>query len=476
MCHLYSLTARSPTHIVARSSDRLEPAQTGMSAVDHHAYHDPDCQRYTDEQRDLLKQVQAFNRELVAAGEAGLDLSEILDRLDPDPARYLWVDEGGGHLGELIERARTLLRVAPPLPGHVRYSTAPTAAQSASRPTVATGLDGRLLVAWISWQPGAGDQAALALVFVACGDDDTAPGEDAGDGNGTEEGELLSDRYDLSGMTVRVGSKDFTEQLVLGQIARAALEAAGAEVELTENLTSPDGPRNALLAGEVDAAWEYTGTAWINYLGNEEPIDDPMEQWQAVKDQDLEENGVFWTEPAPFDDTYGFAYPRSAVDEFGVETVSDLAEFVTENPDQASLCVDPTFTTREDGLPRIEEVYDFEWPEDQFHQSDFGVIYTSVAEQDPCNFAEIFTTDGRIGALDLLVLEDDQNGFISYLSAVMMMEEYVDANPEMVDLFEEIGEPITEEIMIDLNERVDVDGEFPEDVAEQYLAEEGFTG
>jgi osmoprotectant transport system substrate-binding protein len=319
--------------------------------------------------------------------------------------------------------------------------------------------------------------AVLALVLAACGDGEGT--EDGGTDDGTTgdgaAGSLLSEKYDLSGMTVRFGSKDFTEQLVLGQIAAKALEAAGAEVELTENLTSPDGPRNALLAGEVDAAWEYTGTAWINYLGNEEPIDDPMGQWEATKEQDLEENGVFWTQPAPFDDTYGFAYPREAVEEFGVETVSDLAEFVTNNPDQASLCVDPTFTSREDGLPRIEEIYGFQWPADQFHQSDFGVIYSSVDQQDPCNFAEIFTTDGRISNLDLLVLEDDQNGFISYLSAVMMNEDYAEQNPELVQLFEEIAAPITEEIMIDLNERVDVDGEFPEDVAEQYLQEQGFV-
>jgi osmoprotectant transport system substrate-binding protein len=314
----------------------------------------------------------------------------------------------------------------------------------------------------------------LALGAAACSGDGPDDGGPPSDGGEETAGEDLSSRYDLSGVSVRFGSKDFTEALVLGQIGAQALEAAGADVELTEDLPSPDGPRNALLAGELDAAWEYTGTAWINYLGNEEPIEDPMEQWEAVRDEDLEENGVFWTEPAPFDDTYGIAYPRSAQEEFGIATMSELAEFVQENPEQASLCVDPTFVSRDDGLPRVEETYDFEWPRDQFHQSDFGVIYTSVAEQDPCNFAEVFTTDGRIGALDLLVLEDDENAFISYLSSVMMMADFAEQHPELADLFEEIGEPLTEEVMIDLNERVDVDGEFPEDVAEQYLREHGF--
>lgn len=315
----------------------------------------------------------------------------------------------------------------------------------------------------------------LALVAAACGGD----GEEAQElqeeaATVPAEGELLADRYDLSGLSVRFGSKDFTEQFVLGHIARAALEAAGADVDLTENLPSPAGTRDALLAGEIDAAWEYTGTAWINYLGHTEPIEDPREQFEAVKEEDLAENDVFWTEPAPFNDTYGFAYRAEAEDEFGIETISDLVEFVEENPDQATLCVDNNFQSRDDGLPRVEEVYDFTWPPDQMTVVDHGILYPSAAEGDPCNFTEVFTTDGRIAALDLKVLEDDQDAFISYLSSVMMMNDFHEENPQLADLFEEIGAPITEELMTELNRRVDVDGEFPEDVAEQYLRDLGF--
>jgi osmoprotectant transport system substrate-binding protein len=319
--------------------------------------------------------------------------------------------------------------------------------------------------------------AALALVAVACGDDngDTEVDDGAADAGGDGNGSIAA-TYDLDGLEIRVASKDFAEMLILGQIAAQALEAAGADVELIENLPSPDGPRNALLAGEADAAWEYTGTAWINYLGNDEPIDDPMEQFEAVRDADLEENGVFWAPPAPFDDTYGFAYQADAADDLdNITTVSELAEFVTNNPEDATLCVDSTFATRDDGLPRVEEVYDFEWPRDQTFESDFGIIYTSVADRDPCNFAEIFTTDGRIVALDLVPLEDDQNAFISYLSSVMMMDEFAQENPQLADLFEELGQPIDEETMTEMNAQVDVDGEFPEDVAREYLESQGFV-
>jgi osmoprotectant transport system substrate-binding protein len=321
--------------------------------------------------------------------------------------------------------------------------------------------------------------AAASLLLAACGggdEEETELSEGAEDGS-EAAGEGLAAEYDLDGLDVTVASKDFAEMLILGQIAAQALEEAGASVELVENLPSPDGPRNALLAGEADVAWEYTGTAWINYLGNDDAIADPMEQYEAVRDDDLEENGVVWAPPAPFDDTYGFAYQADAADDLGnVETISELAEFVEENPDDATLCVDATFASRDDGLPLIEEVYDFEWPREQLTESDFGVIYTSVADRDPCNFAEIFTTDGRITALDLYVIEDDQNAFISYLSSVMMMEELAEENPELLDLFEAIGAPIDEELMTEMNAAVDVDGEFPEDVAADYLESQGFLG
>ncbi|HEX2029654.1 MAG TPA: glycine betaine ABC transporter substrate-binding protein [Nitriliruptorales bacterium] len=316
---------------------------------------------------------------------------------------------------------------------------------------------------------------ALTTIAAACGGGDQPRGELAEEAATVSPSEdLLSERYDLSGVTVRFGSKDFTEQLVLGQIASKALEAAGASVRLVEDLPSPAGTRDALLAGEIDAAWEYTGTAWVNYLGHTEPIEDPMEQFEAVKEQDLERNDVFWTQPAPFNDTYGFAYRGEAEEEFGIETVADLVAFVEENPDQATLCVDNNFASRDDGLPRVEKVHDFTWPRDKLTVVDHSILYPSAAEGDPCNFTEVFTTDGRIAALDLKVLEDREGAFISYLSSVMMMSDFAQEHPQLADLFEEIGAPITEELMIELNRRVDVDGEFPEDVAEQYLRDLGF--
>ncbi len=321
--------------------------------------------------------------------------------------------------------------------------------------------------------------AVLALGVVACGSDDSG-----GSGSGTEGGgstagggggEQLSDNFDLSGVTVRIGSKDYTEQLILGQIAKQALEAAGATVQLTENLPSPAGARNALLAGEVDAAWEYTGTAYINYLKHDTPIDDPMAQYEAVKEEDLAQNNVFWTEPAPFDDTYGLAVRQDFADQNGLATLADVATFVQDNPDQATLCLDSTFGSRDDGLIRFEDAYGVTWPENQQTVQEFAIIYQATADGNPCNFGEVFTTDGRIKSLSLTLMEDNESAFISYLSAVQIDNDFNEANPDVAGVLDAIAAPIDEALMTDLNASVDVDGEFPEDAAATYLQDQGFT-
>lgn len=318
----------------------------------------------------------------------------------------------------------------------------------------------------------------LMLALAACGGGDEASDESEGSegaaGSSEGGGQLISEAYDLSGVSVRLGTKDFTEQLILGQLAKQAWEAAGATVNLTENLPSPAGARDALLAGELDAAWEYTGTAYINYLGHDQPIDDPMEQFEAVKEEDLEENDIFWTDPAPFDDTYGIATRRAFAEENGLQTLQDVADFIEENPDQATLCLDATFATRDDGLVRFEENFDVDWPRNQLTETEFAVIYQSTADGEPCNLGEVFTTDGRIQSLDLALMEDNENTFISYLSAVQIANDFYEENQDLAAVIETITPPLDEARMTELNARVDVDGEFPEDAATQYLQEEGF--
>ncbi len=129
------------------------------------AGHDHFRSEYTDEQRAHLDLVLAFNRELAAAGEGGRDLTRVTQALDPDPLRYMWVDEGDRQIPALIEKARGLLAESPELPGHARIGSrlAPGGA-FAARPSVAVGPDGTILLTWIEWQADVGEQVVVTLL------------------------------------------------------------------------------------------------------------------------------------------------------------------------------------------------------------------------------------------------------------------------------------------------------------------------
>ncbi|HEY8527861.1 MAG TPA: glycine betaine ABC transporter substrate-binding protein [Acidimicrobiales bacterium] len=132
---------------------------------------------------------------------------------------------------------------------------------------------------------------------------------------------------DLSGVSLTVGSKEFTEQLILGHITRLALEDAGADVSDQTGLVGSTASREALTSGEIDLYWEYLGTGWITYLENTEAIPDPQEQYEAVRDADAE-NGITWLPPAPFNNTYAIATTNEVAEEHGITQISDIAELI----------------------------------------------------------------------------------------------------------------------------------------------------
>ena len=289
-------------------------------------------------------------------------------------------------------------------------------------------------------------------------------------------GGSITEDYDLSDVELTVGSKEFTEQLILGHVARIALEAAGATVNDEIGLAGTAIVREALLAGEIDLYWEYTGTGWITHLGETEPIPSAQQQYEAVAERDLEENDIRWLEPGLFDNTYAVAVHESAAEEYDLSTLSDLQRLLDENPDAATFCIASEFATRDDGLPGMEEHYNISFPDDNLVMLDEGAIYSEVADRSNCNLGEVFATDGRIAALDLTVLEDDREFFPVYNPAVTIRDEVYQEHPELGDLFGEIASRLDTETMQDLNARVDEAGEFPEEVAEDWLRSEGFIG
>ena len=305
----------------------------------------------------------------------------------------------------------------------------------------------------------------VALLGAACGSDEgggTAPSGGAGEA-------------DLSGAEFTVGSKEFTEQLVLSQIAIQVLEGAGATVEDKTKLPGSVQARSALENGQIDMYWEYTGTGWIVYLKHTKPILDAQKQFDAVAEEDMQKNGVAWLDPAPADNTYAIAASNETIEQDGAKTLTELTQLIEEDPSAASLCVGTEFAVRDDGLPGLEQHYGFQWPTDQISKVGEGLIYEQVDTADTCSYGEVFATDGRIEGLGLTVLEDDKQFFAIYNPALTVNEDaFKEYGPELEKIFEPIADKLTTEELQALNAQVDVDGLPEAQVAQMWLSENGF--
>ncbi|MBW3603294.1 MAG: glycine betaine ABC transporter substrate-binding protein [Actinobacteria bacterium] len=308
--------------------------------------------------------------------------------------------------------------------------------------------------------------AILALLLAACGG---GGGSESADGGGSEAGSesaALAEQVDLSGVDITVGSKEFTEQLILGNITKLALEAAGANVNDQIGLQGSAVVREALTSDQIDTYWEYTGTGWITHLGETEAKEGEEAQFEAVKEADAE-NDITWFAVAPMNNTYALAVKEGGPD---ISKLSEV-EGMTSGGDNPGLCAASEFLNRDDGLPGLEEAYGFDF--EDITEVELGLIYTQIGSD--CTFGEVFATDGRIAAQNLKVLEDDENFFPKYNAALTMRSEVFDENSEQYQqLFGPIAEKLTNDQMIELNKRVDVDGEDPADVAQQFLVDNGF--
>jgi osmoprotectant transport system substrate-binding protein len=276
--------------------------------------------------------------------------------------------------------------------------------------------------------------------------------------------------YDsLEGTKITVAAKDFTEQLILGNMVSIVLAAAGADVTNLTNTPGSFGVRQAMLTGEANVAPEYTGTGWINYLGNEQPIKDERGQWEAVDKADRA-NNLTWLPPAPLNNTYAFAIRESEAQRLGVTKLSDLKRL---GKSDLTFCVESEFASRNDGFVPMLAAYDMTREAlGRVTNLDTGVIYTATSDGQ-CNFGEVFTTDGRIPALKLRVLEDDRRFFPLYNLTEVINTDLLDAHPELAEIFAQLNPRLTNDVMLELNAKVDNDGQDPALVARDWLIGQG---
>lgn len=300
--------------------------------------------------------------------------------------------------------------------------------------------------------------AALLAATTACGSSKSAGGSSGSMGD------------ELKGASFTVSSKDFTESILLGKITEYLLQAHGASFTDKTDIKGSVNTRDALTAGQVDMYWEYTGTAWITYLKNTKPIADPNAQFQAVKSADAA-NGIAWLNPAPMNDTYALATRAGEADKLGVHSLSDLAKLP---PSDATYCIESEFSTRDDGFPGMTKAYGMTAGKDQIKMLDTGVIYTETAKGSTCNFGEVFATDGRISALKLTVLKDDKNFFPNYNASLTLKQSLLTKYPAIATIVDPVAAKLDDAAMTELNAEVDAQGLPADQVAKDWLKQNGF--
>ncbi|MEV2224785.1 glycine betaine ABC transporter substrate-binding protein [Nocardia vinacea] len=279
----------------------------------------------------------------------------------------------------------------------------------------------------------------------------------------------------LDGAKLVVTSKSFTEGVLLGKITATYLAAAGAHVTDLTGAPGSASSRQAQLNGDADVLWEYTGTGWVNYHNETETISDPKELWQRVHDIEKRDHDLEWLPPANFNDTYAFGASTPNAERLQVKSLSDVVALPVHD---RTFCVDDEFFSRSDGFIPMLQKYGIPYndpngvPSGNVTRMDAGVVYTATAKGAPCNFGMIYTTDGRVKNLNLVVLDDDKKFFLPYSGTAVVRGVVLDRYPQLRTLLGTISEHLTDELMQDLNGRVDIDGEDPADVAYDWLKSE----
>lgn len=301
----------------------------------------------------------------------------------------------------------------------------------------------------------------MALVLLVAGTV-FAGGQQEG---GQAAGEPTEEKGSLT-----VGAKNFTEQYVVGNLMSLLLQEAGYDVDEKFGVSSSIA-RQGLTTGQTDLYADYTGTAWTVYLEHDEQINDPVELYNKVKNEDMEKNNIVWLDRFPLNNTYALAIRQEDVSKIG-DSISDLGNYISKNPNDLVVGVDPEFYERPDGYFGMEKTYGFETPKKKVKTMDIGLTYDAIKNGD-VDVAMVFSTDGKLKEYNLKVLEDDKQFFPVYNLCVTVRKDVLDENPEIREILKPLAQLLDDETMQTLNYRVDAEGLPAEVVATEFLKSEG---
>jgi osmoprotectant transport system substrate-binding protein len=303
--------------------------------------------------------------------------------------------------------------------------------------------------------------ALALLLLVACGNVGSSGGSgpSAGDDGG-------------GGPTITVGSKNFTEQYVLGELYAQALEAKGFNVEKKLDLGSAAIADKALQNGQIDMYPEYTGTSLVEIFKQEEAPDTPEATYQKAKELYAQRDPAdTMLTPAPFNNTYGIFVRKDVAEKYDLKTLADLAEV---SP-RLAFVLFSEFKTREDGYPNMQNNYPaFDFGDFVIVNSIGGPIYQGVVQGEG-DAGVGFTTDSQLASDELVVMEDPKSIWPFYYPAPVVRTEVLEQYPNVEGVLNSVSKSLDDETMRQLNAQVDVEQEDPEDVAAEFLQEKGIV-
>lgn len=272
--------------------------------------------------------------------------------------------------------------------------------------------------------------------------------------------------------TIVVGGKNFTEQYILPKMASLLLEKAGFETESQTGVGSAVA-RRSLVNGQIDLYYEYTGTAYTVFYkeSDRDVMTDEQEVYEWVKEKD-KEKGLVWLEPVQFNNTYTMMMREKQADKLGIESISDLSDYINNNPDSLVIGVNAEFWERPDGFKPLMKTYDFRVPYDKVKKMDSGLVYKALRDEN-VDVSMGFATDGRINAFGFTTLTDDKNYFPAYNPAPVVRKPVLDKHPKIREALKPLTDTLTTDQMQALNAAVDIEHKDVSVVAREWLEKKG---
>ncbi|KTC37727.1 glycine/betaine ABC transporter substrate-binding protein [Pseudomonas putida] len=266
---------------------------------------------------------------------------------------------------------------------------------------------------------------------------------------------------------IRLGARVFTEQTVLAAITAQYLGSKGYDVRVTGGLGS-NLARSAQESGQLDMLWEYTGVSLVSYNHIDEKLDSAA-TYARVKELDGKK-GLVWLTPSRFSNTYALALPEDVAKAYPqINTISQLNQVLIDEPKKDHiLALDTEFANRSDGLVGLTQTYDLKFTRRDIRQMDAGLVYTALRNGQVFT-GLVYTTDGRLNAFKLKLLEDDLKYFPDYTAAPVVRQQLLDAHPQLAAQLKPLAEMLDDATMRELNAQVDVAHRSPTVVAAEFL-------